>query len=91
MNAANSGLDPRIEAIASHIGRRLADAAVEDMRARYDFGRADPGAVIGRDVARTAASLRKLSPPAASRGRAPCASSRVGSPWTPAPSAASPR
>jgi len=39
MNAANSGLDPRIEAIASHIGRRLADAAVEDMRARYDFGR----------------------------------------------------
>jgi hypothetical protein len=32
-------LDPRVDAIASHIARRLADAAVEDMRARYDFGR----------------------------------------------------
>lgn len=32
-------LDPRVGAIANHIVQRLADAAVEDMRARYDFGR----------------------------------------------------
>jgi hypothetical protein len=32
-------LDQRVSAITSHIVRRLADATVEDMRARYDFGR----------------------------------------------------
>jgi hypothetical protein len=32
-------LDERLEVITSHIVRRLADAAVEDMRARYDFGK----------------------------------------------------
>jgi hypothetical protein len=32
-------LDSRVGAITSHIVRRLADAAVEDMRARYDLGR----------------------------------------------------
>jgi hypothetical protein len=36
---ASQSLDSRIGAITSHIARRLADAAVEDMRARYDFGR----------------------------------------------------
>ena len=39
MIARQSELDSRIGAITSHIVRRLADAAVEDMRARYDFGR----------------------------------------------------
>jgi hypothetical protein len=39
MMARSSDLDPRVDVIASHISRRLADAAVEDMRARYDFGR----------------------------------------------------
>jgi hypothetical protein len=32
-------LDPRIDAITTHIVQRLATAAVDDMKARYDFGR----------------------------------------------------
>ncbi|HEY1690875.1 MAG TPA: hypothetical protein VGG39_01860 [Polyangiaceae bacterium] len=32
-------LELRMGAIASHIVQRLADAAIDDMRARYDFGR----------------------------------------------------
>jgi hypothetical protein len=32
-------LDARVDAITTHIVQRLAAAAVEDMRARYDFGR----------------------------------------------------
>jgi hypothetical protein len=32
-------VDPRIDAITTHIVQRLATAAVDDMQARYDFGR----------------------------------------------------
>ena len=39
MVARQADLDLRVGAVASHILRRLTDAAVEDMRARYDFGR----------------------------------------------------
>lgn len=39
MMAGEPALDSRVDAIAAHIVRRLADAAVDDMRARYDFGR----------------------------------------------------
>jgi hypothetical protein len=39
MMARPADLDLRVGAVASHILRRLTDAAVEDMRARYDFGR----------------------------------------------------
>jgi hypothetical protein len=37
-NTSNE-MDPRVGVIATHIVARLADAAIEDMRARYDFGR----------------------------------------------------
>lgn len=36
---ARGTFEARVSAITSHIIRRLADAAVQDMRARYDFGR----------------------------------------------------
>jgi hypothetical protein len=37
--APETHFDPRLSAIALHIVQRIADAAIEDMRARYDLGR----------------------------------------------------
>jgi hypothetical protein len=37
--APETQFDPRLSAIALHIVQRIADAAIEDMRARYDLGR----------------------------------------------------
>jgi hypothetical protein len=73
MVARRSELDSRIGAITSHIVRRLADAAVEDMRARYDFGRvlltlrSENRSVAGAGVLRLLANQLEIDPSALRR------------------------
>ena len=54
-------LDPRIEAVTTHIVHRLAAAAVDDMRARYDFGRVLQSLRQHRSKAGGVGALRLLS------------------------------
>jgi len=57
-------LDPRIDAVTTHIVHRLASAAVDDMQARYDFGRVLQSLRRNRPQAGTtgsAGTLRLLS------------------------------
>jgi hypothetical protein len=54
-------LDPRIEAVTTHIVHRLAAAAVDDMRARYDFGRVLQSLRQNRSTAGGVGALRLLS------------------------------
>jgi hypothetical protein len=54
-------LDPRIDAITTHIVHRLAAAAIDDMKARYDFGRVLQSLRSGRPQAGGTGTLRLLS------------------------------
>jgi hypothetical protein len=54
-------VDERLEAITSHIVRRLADAAVDDMRARYDFGKVLQTLKRGTRQGVTGAQIRALA------------------------------
>ncbi len=54
-------LDPRIDAVTTHIVQRLAEAAVDDMRARYDFGRVLHSLRQNRPLAGGIGTLRLLS------------------------------
>jgi hypothetical protein len=54
-------LDARVAAITSHIVERLATAAVQDMQARYDFGKVLHSLRRGSAGSRTAGALRVLA------------------------------
>jgi hypothetical protein len=54
-------LDPRIDAVTTHIVHRLAAAAVDDMRARYDFGRVLQSLRRSREQAGATGTMRLLS------------------------------